>query len=978
MKPQNVTPDDEARLDALLDAVTYTGTEDEIRPWREIEDLATSDDEPDDPDPVPSKKALSRYRDKLAYLLDWSEEDHPRDEAGQFSPVASLEGNLPAGEGQIPLFDHAPDHSEERRLEMAAEKAVTTMDALADEAIRNADFESVAVEIDDWDQVPGALQDEAERKWKDDALEDAANSDVGGEAGEEYIRQNMDMDDVAKEALTDAKFQEIVAAHGVDTREELPYSTYRGVVELDTDDLVDANGEPLAADAKIAVGKAFSRAAEDAEQSLRDGMRETDGYYQAVSDAESEYVNDGWNSLSDSDKIEIAKGTGKLAESLVTPGAPGTWKWDTDDPTDEDYLRTKAVGRELVNMRTTQLLEERGLTNANTTSAVAAALVPERVWEAWKESSTSPLGTALHMMVAEELGTLPTPDDPTGVRGLSPVEKEGAKGAMIAAFVTRKERDELLPSSSELVKRIEALPAAEQAAAWARSETADQEGKDRILALATGRAKAYVRAQWETTQYLLKRAGTDHVEVLRAVILPNEQLAGHADLTRGLVEPQPLPTLKLLQNAVASTTTRPSVANSWSGVGVRYDHAKNRRVVLRFRAPRTAVFSMPVYGENIQEESEVVLLGTKGLKWDAYLNRAPAFKDVPIKLAADPKPTTKPPPPPKPLIVDMNRNTKAHWLKKGWRKFKDPLVVRKPSREALTLANRGAINLPDITDVRFPEMIGAIDPVKPKKKRRKPVLYHGVKLGRAPTEFEVQVMSLTDIPIRLDAAVIGLLNGADLWETVQAMADYGAREVCRELVRQGADATILDAPPAVDVSTCVAHLEHDRADEQAAALAQIDRRLARTTLAGTRRERVVEHLLARGVLGATKRHAARAVNEAFALGRRRAIATYQRQPLDLASRFDKLKSGKIWVDAVVQTAVMDTNTCDECSEVDGEVMELGEDRQEELHPPYVKCLGGDRCRCVQLALLSDGSEINVDEVPDEAQETLDDGEDDDF
>ena len=50
----------------------------------------------------------------------------------------------------------------------------------------------------------------------------------------------------------------------------------------------------------------------------------------------------------------------------------------------------------------------------------------------------------------------------------------------------------------------------------------------------------------------------------------------------------------------------------------------------------------------------------------------------------------------------------------------------------------------------------------------------------------------------------------------------------------------------------------------------------------------------------------------------------------------------------------------------GEEMELGDDRQLELHPPYVKCLGGDRCRCVQIALLSDGSEVEIDEVPDEA------------
>ena len=90
--------------------------------------------------------------------------------------------------------------------------------------------------------------------------------------------------------------------------------------------------------------------------------------------------------------------------------------------------------------------------------------------------------------------------------------------------------------------------------------------------------------------------------------------------------------------------------------------------------------------------------------------------------------------------------------------------------------------------------------------------------------------------------------------------------------------------------------------------------------------------------------------------------------ISLRDEADAITEGLISVDAVIMSAVMDTNTCDECEDVDGEVMELGDDRQLELHPPYVKCYGGDKCRCVQIALLSDGSEIDVDEVPEEAYE----------
>ena len=65
---------------------------------------------------------------------------------------------------------------------------------------------------------------------------------------------------------------------------------------------------------------------------------------------------------------------------------------------------------------------------------------------------------------------------------------------------------------------------------------------------------------------------------------------------------------------------------------------------------------------------------------------------------------------------------------------------------------------------------------------------------------------------------------------------------------------------------------------------------------------------------------------------------------------------------------MDAATCDECAEVDGEEMELGDDRQLELHPPYVKCLGEDNCRCVQIAILENGQEINVDEIDEDTIE----------
>ena len=63
------------------------------------------------------------------------------------------------------------------------------------------------------------------------------------------------------------------------------------------------------------------------------------------------------------------------------------------------------------------------------------------------------------------------------------------------------------------------------------------------------------------------------------------------------------------------------------------------------------------------------------------------------------------------------------------------------------------------------------------------------------------------------------------------------------------------------------------------------------------------------------------------------------------------------IDTVVQSAILDTNLCEECEKVDGEEMEYGSARMYELLPPYSKCEGnkggGDACRCEQLYLLKD-------------------------
>jgi hypothetical protein len=74
------------------------------------------------------------------------------------------------------------------------------------------------------------------------------------------------------------------------------------------------------------------------------------------------------------------------------------------------------------------------------------------------------------------------------------------------------------------------------------------------------------------------------------------------------------------------------VANNWKGAGVlKAGFEPNKdRVVFCLRTPRTAVLSLPAYGQNHFNEHEVVVAGTAWQKWDAWDQEAPKFEDAPV------------------------------------------------------------------------------------------------------------------------------------------------------------------------------------------------------------------------------------------------------------------------------------------------------------------------------------------------------------
>lgn len=318
-----------------------------------------------------------------------------------------------------------------------------------------------------------------------------------------------------------------------------------------------------------------------------------------------EFLGEMWEQMEDKEKFDFVKnstsivenetteGTGSYApkpsgkpkEPIVVAGLPN--KYDPlNDTSGLDYQRTQTLAHYLSIERTVQVLKERSIDSSASTGEIAS--IDNRLWRAWKDSSTSANGKLLQVAVADELG--------------------GRLNTKTAVDIDREEMKEH--------------------ANQAYSSIGGYAG-----------VKAYVRAKWEVTQYLLDKAGVKELQLYRGINFNRaDDLKGkydkkydvvvsrHYEARQKIGEHIFLPTLDVARNGAASTTTDPAVANHWS--------SDDRRVVLRAVMPRTAAISVPAYGVNIQSEHEVVIAGTAWKGWDAWAGKAPPLEQVPLKLAA--------------------------------------------------------------------------------------------------------------------------------------------------------------------------------------------------------------------------------------------------------------------------------------------------------------------------------------------------------
>lgn len=325
-----------------------------------------------------------------------------------------------------------------------------------------------------------------------------------------------------------------------------------------------------------------------------------DSVYETASELQSEH----WGQMSDEEKMEYvaddakeaAAGGGQITIPEVWCPVTSSSKPGWEGANEDDYADTQRIARLIQRERTVELLQERFPKLSEHSARQYVTDLDAKVWSAWKTSSVSDYGKAIQLACVDELGA----------KGKPQYEKDREK---IISAIGQSQYDGL---------------------------------------------KAYLRGTWESSQYVLDKAGVEEqITTWRAIERPREELDRstkwhvrtgvkmEAYLPAGKTPTDPpertsaseyhvrLPDVKLLRNGAQSASAFPETPNSWNGVGYNefFDGVENRsdkqRVVLRVNNNREDVLSLPVFGQNVHSEAEVITLGTEWREWEAWLDRAP-------------------------------------------------------------------------------------------------------------------------------------------------------------------------------------------------------------------------------------------------------------------------------------------------------------------------------------------------------------------
>jgi hypothetical protein len=569
----------------------------------------------------------------LRELIKAGPPDEPRDEAGRWTDDGGGDADKPAsGEPELnpTVINVGGDQwnkATAKRLEKQYQEARPALDKLAKDSV-GAEMEVPGDEEEDeppyvpesWDEMSDAMQQEAGEKYKEQELSSYLESeknnwyDSGNALDDAKVitadKYNDGERDWAQEAVDD-----VIAEHAEGDK-PIPFTSEQildaitlgyepgyegnGDLHVDFDDkqLQQPAGfdpaqqtlpgiepiEPatLLTDAvRDEITKAINKAFDSKSQDVSSSLDPPD----YLEDSAKEMVEMDWDdNMSDKSKFAWTKDNTSIIEDNSTEGsqaAPDYIRVDAlpkhfdplNQTSGDDYRNTQALARYLSVERAKQVIKDR---LGDDVSTADLAKADAALWSGWKASSTAPAGKLLQLAAADELdGRLNT-------------ERLG---------MDRKAIEDSANSEYSAIGGYAGV-------------------------------KAYMRAKWETTQYLLDKAGVHDLQLYRGVRLDKDMLDKFFRQipvnVNGYVH---LPNLHVARNGAASTTTDPEVANDWVS-------GDARGVVLRASVPRTAALSVPAYGINVHKEREVVVAGTAWKGWDAWRGKAPNFERAPLQQAA--------------------------------------------------------------------------------------------------------------------------------------------------------------------------------------------------------------------------------------------------------------------------------------------------------------------------------------------------------
>lgn len=467
---------------------------------------------------------------------EWNEADHPRgqpENAGEFAsnPSGGASAQPPAPPAKEPhpeVVNVGGDLWNKKtagRLEneyVAAypeiDKIVTksvgeTAPAAASEEDEDESDDDAPYIPEDWDMVSDDDKEETKNKWKQDAFDDFYNSEVeswidnGDQLKESVENVVNDFKDGSERDWAHEAIQDYLDDNDGENGKAIPFTTEQLLSAINVESVdagkysdskeVDASfDEDVLEKLAAAAGVKPDVLSEDVRKDLLDAVnKEGNAYAEKVAykvdppeylkDGVDEQEEDYWDQIEDKQKFKHAEQylSHKWEQAVSDHGAskdddaegdeitalPKKFDPMQSDEGSQNYKLTQQVARHVSVQRAADLIKQRGLSKLSAGNLFGTiSHLDGKIWHAWKGSSTSPDAIALQVAVADELGgRLYEFKDVSRQRGVD----------------------------------------------YANSNYASIGGYEGL--------KAYVRAKWETTQYMMDKAGIHTVEAYRGIDKPD-------------------------------------------------------------------------------------------------------------------------------------------------------------------------------------------------------------------------------------------------------------------------------------------------------------------------------------------------------------------------------------------------------------------------------------------------------------------------